>query len=200
MTDVGVLAISFDRLALGVLVAILSSGCLAQDPTWGLRGGMGTDLTGGATYGVGLTRMVEMDGTPIELGGVVFGASVGGSNVDSFQYHEESTDVFVLAATANFLVNYQPQELYFLSGIGVGLISMDWEEYNPVETTAGPVIGATHSEEGTAAGAIVNLGVGYQMSDDMDLRFEAPVFIMSSAPGEAASVVTTFVFTAGIRF
>ena len=161
---------------------------------------MGTDLTGGTTYGVGLNRVVEMDGTPIELGGIVFGASVEGSSADPFQSYEDSTDVFVLAATANLLVNYQPQELYFLSGVGVGLISMDWEEHIPIDASVEPGGRSAHSEDSTAAGAIVNLGVGYQMSDDIDLRLEAPVFIISTAPGEASSVVTTFVLTAGIRF
>jgi hypothetical protein len=106
---------------------------------------------------------------------------------------------------ANYLINYTPRQsgTFFIAGVGLGSVSVDWEERSATDVSLGtplPDGGSMQSEDGSAGGSIFNLGVGQSFTNGMDVRLELPVIVTFSAPGDASSVVPTLILTAGFRF
>ena len=87
-------------------------------------------------------------------------------------------------------------------GAGLGLINLTWKETSPTDTSLGtplPGGGSEQSTDALVAGSVLNVGVGYLFGDNFDLRFEAPMIVVFSAPGNAAAFVPTFTITGGMR-
>ncbi len=189
-------------IAVALIVFLLTGTSYADTEGLGFRLGIGTDVTGGLAFGVGVNRLI---GGNMEVGAVFFSAHVEESSEEYGNTYDETTDVTVLAAMVNILHNYSPDDrgIYYITGVGIGMFSVEWEESSPTDTSLGtplPGGGSMMSEDGTAGGTIFNLGVGMNLQDNLDIRAEAPMFLMFSAPGESSAFVPTFTLTMGYRF
>lgn len=176
-------------------------------PRVGVRAGIGTDVTGGIAYGLGVNYLLTFESNPnnsLELGVVFFGGSFEETS-EEYHTYVENTDVVVFGVLANYLIGYQPGKagFFFIAGAGLASIGVEWEERSETDISLGtplPGGGSMQSADGTSGGSVVNLGVGKTFKGGLDVRLEIPVILAFSSPGEAASVVPTAILTAGIRF
>ena len=167
---------------------------------FGVRAGLGTDISGGLAYGIGLNYSMQHN---MELGLLLFGGRSSETSDNGFNIYEETTDVFVLAATANWLFSYRPEEskFFFVTGTGLAFISADWEETSETDTSLGtplPGGGSMQSESGSTGGLIFNLGAGYTFTSPFDLRFEVPIIVPFGF--DNVGVIPAFMLTAGYKF
>jgi hypothetical protein len=190
----------------GMLVIGLAVSAYAQDPgSVGLRGGIGTDITGGIAYGGEINYTLPLAANAFELGLGIYGGSFDEETEEGIHVYEETTDIFVVAALANYLFRYSMDTPgpYFVAGVGFGGISVEWEERSSTDTSLGtplPGGGSMQAEDGTSGGVILNLGIGQRITENFDLRAQVPTFFIPGAPGDATNVAPTFTLTAGIRF
>jgi opacity protein-like surface antigen len=173
-------------------------------PRIGIRGGVGTDINLGLAYGVGINYAVGVR-NPVELGVVLFGGRFKEDTEEGSHVYNEKTDLMVYGMMANYLLGYAPgqRSLYFVAGVGVAGISAEWEERSDTDDSLGPPLpggGSMTSEDGTAAGTVLNLGIGANLSDRFDMRVELPTIVTFAPPGGASSVVPTLIATLGLRF
>jgi len=170
----------------------------------GIRGGVGTDLSQGLVVGGSLNYFVAASANPFEIGFAVFTGSSQEKTEDVYTYVEE-IDILVFGLFSNYLLNYNrfSSGIYFLVGAGLGFIEVAWKKSSHNDESLGrlsPEGRYTQSDEGSSFGFIFDLGIGYKFSNRVDARFEVPVFITTSSPGDASSVAPTFVFSLGVRF
>ena len=172
--------------------------------SFGLRGGIGTDISGGIAYGAAINYLFPTVNHPFEVGLSIYGGSFEETS-EEFHTYVETTDIFVIGVLGNYLIDYQPgrQGMFFVTGVGIGAISMEWEETSKTDESLGtplPGGGSKQDAEGSGAGMLLNLGIGYQMQGNFDVRFEIPIFVVFDAPAGASSFIPTFTLTAGLRF
>jgi hypothetical protein len=176
----------------------------------GIRLGAGADITGGVAYGGQLDYTMEQTDNALELGLAFFGGKFTEDSDNGYEpgssayneYHEETT-VVVIAAIANYLIRYAAASgPYFVVGAGVGAVSVEWTETSATDTTLGPRwgTGSKQSEDGTAAGGIINFGIGHRLSDRFDLRLQVPTFFISGGEERDGGIVPTVTLTAGLKF
>jgi len=92
---------------------------------------------------------------------------------------------------------------YFVAGIGVGIFSVDWREESPTDVSLGSPLaggGSFQEEDGTAAGAILNFGIGHRFTEQIDLRAQVPPFLIGSGDQRGTQAVPTFTLTLGVGF
>jgi hypothetical protein len=170
----------------------------------GIRGGIGTDISGGLVFGGSLNYLMPIQSNPFEIGLVVFTGRFTETTEDIHIY-EEQTDILVFGLIGNYLINYDQRSngLFFLIGTGVGYIDVGWEERSDTDESLGTTLpggGSKQIEEASVLGFILDFGLGIKFSRSVDVRFEVPVFVISSAPESASSILPTFVLTLGVRF
>jgi hypothetical protein len=192
-------------LLLAILLIGVSATIGQTGPRVGLRAGVGTDIDLGLAYGAGGNYLLTFPKNSLELGILLFGGSFEETSDEGIHTYEETTDIFVFGAVANYLIGYQPDMTgtFFVVGTGLASVSVDWEERSDTDVSLGtplPGGGSMQSADGSSAGSVFNLGIGQAFAGGFDIRFEVPVILTFSAPGEASSVVPTFIFTAGYRF
>lgn len=198
-------------VALVLLVALAVPTAQAQTQTstqtgrFGLRAGLGTDVNLGIAFGVGGGYVIPVQKNYVEFGGVFFGGSFKETSNNGFNDYEETTDLLVIGAMANFLFGYEPYQTrtFFIAGLGLASVSMSWEEKSDTDVSLGtplPGGGSMQSEDGGGGGTIFNLGVGYATAKGLEIRAELPVIMAFSAPEEATAVIPTFIATVGYRF
>ena len=174
-------------------------------PKIGIRGGVGTDINLGLAYGIGGNFLINLQNNSVELGAVFFGGSFEESTDEGMHTYDETTDLFVFGVLANYLIGYVPRQpgLFFITGIGLAAISVEWEEKSTSDGSLGtplPGGGSMQSADGTAGGTVINLGIGGSFSNGMDIRIEVPVIVTFAPPGGASSVVPNLIATLGYRF
>lgn len=123
----------------------------------GIRLGIGTDIGGGIAYGGQLNYTLYQTRNAVEMGLAVFGGKFEEDSNNGFNDYHEETTIFVVGAIVNYLFRYALDipSPYFLAGIGVGSISVEWEERSDTDSSLGtplPGGGSVQSEEGTTAG------------------------------------------------
>lgn len=194
-------------IALVALMALVVPSPNAGTPNgqFGIRAGLGTDANLGIAYGLGGGYVIPVQTNFVEIGAVVFGGSFSETSNNGFNDYDETTDIVVFGAMANFLFGYEPYQTktYFIAGIGLASVSMSWEEKSTTDNSLGtplPGGGSMQSVDGGGGGTIFNLGIGHSMASGLDIRAELPVIMAFSAPGEATSVIPTFIATLGYRF
>lgn len=74
-----------------------------QTGTFGVRGGIGTDISLGISYGLGFNYRLKEN---MEMGLVVFGGKFSETSDNGYNVYDETTEIFALAAQANWLFNY----------------------------------------------------------------------------------------------
>jgi len=170
----------------------------------GIRAGIGTDINLGLAYGGGINYLFNLNPNAIELGLVVFGGH-SEETTEDYNTYTEKTDVLVYGVLANYLFGYELRKSCFfgLIGLGFSAISVEWEESSPDDVSLGtPLLGggSKQSEDATAAGSVFNVGFGIAFDGGFDIRAEAPIIFIFDAPGDASSVVPTFLATLGYHF
>jgi len=173
--------------------------------TIGLRGGIGTDISGGLAIGANGNYQVDLGGTITELGVSLYFANNTSDSTSGVHSYKEKTSLFVFGGLANFLLNYTPGTggLFFVAGAGLAAVNVSWTEESATDTSLGtplPGGGSKQSTDAFAGGSVLNLGIGYLFENGFDLRFEVPTIVVFGAPGKAAGVIPTFTLTGGIRF
>lgn len=187
------------------MVMIMTGTLSAQSSgSWGIRGGVGTDIDLGLAFGGSINYMFPSKWNHWEIGPLLFISSSEETTTD-YNTYTEKTDLTVFAVMANYLINYESEGYgtFFLVGLGFAGISVEWEESSPTDESLGtplPGGGSKQSEEGTAGGSVFNVGAGYKFSGNVDIRAELPIILIFDAPGNASSVVPTLTATIGIRF
>ncbi len=181
-------------------IVITAYGQTDQTGTFGIRAGIGTDISLGIAYGAGFNYRLQEN---MELGLVLFGGKFSETSNNGFNDYEETTNIFAIAAQANWLFNHLPDETkpFFIAGTGLAFISYEWEERSATDTSLGtplPGGGSMQSEEGGTGGVIFNVGAGMTFTSPFDLRFEVPIMVPFGI--ENVSVVPLFMLTAGYRF
>jgi len=192
---------------IGILLLGFVSVQAQTNPKIGIRGGIGTDVTLGIAYGGGANYLLTFPKKPnnsLELGLILFGGSFE-ETTEEFHTYEETTDVMVIGALANYLIGYKPGQAgsFFVAGIGLASVNVEWEESSETDGSLGTPVGSEGSKqsaEGSAAGVVFNLGGGLAFNSGLDIRLEVPVILSFSAPGEASSVIPTAIATVGFRF
>ncbi len=192
-------------LTVVVLFLIAGSAIGQTSPKIGIRGGIGTDVTLGLAYGLGGNFLIDFQQNSLELGVVLFGGSFEEETDEGIHTYKEKTDIFVISLMANYLFGYTPRQpgLFFVTGIGLASVNVEWEERSSTDESLGPLLpggGSMQSEDGSTGGTIFNLGIGKTFSNGWDFRAELPVIVTFSPPGEASSVIPTFIATLGYRF
>ena len=171
----------------------------------GVRAGIGTDASGGIAFGGGINYLINYDQSALEIGIILYSGSFEEETTEAINTYMETTDVFVFGAMANYLYKYDRTKngLYYIVGFGLGMIEVEWEERSDGDNSLGtplPGGGSMQSAEGTSAGTIINLGIGYTLSPNFDLRVEIPMILTFDAPGESSQFIPTLAITAGYRF
>ena len=191
--------------ALFVMLAVSASQAGSSSGQFGIRAGLGTDSDLGIAFGLGGGYVIPMQKNYVEIGAVFFGGSFSETSNNGFNDYDETTDLVVIGAMANFLFGYEPYQTrtYFIAGIGLASVSMSWEEKSTTDVSLGtpmPGGGSMQSVDGGGGGTVFNLGVGHMLATGLDFRVELPVIVAFSAPGEATSVIPTLMATVGYRF
>jgi len=171
----------------------------------GVRGGIGTDINGGIAYGGELNYTKGFGKNALQIGLNLFGGSFDESTTEGMYTYDETTDLFVAGVLANFLFSYSMETPgpYFVVGFGFGSVSVNWEERSTGDTSLGtplPGGGSMQSADVTAGGTILNLGIGYRLTEQFDVRAQAPTFFIFGGPDGASTTVPTFTITAGVQF
>lgn len=184
------------------LCLLISSGIVfgqSQEGSFGIRAGIGTDISLGIAYGGNFNYRLMED---FELGLNLFGGKFSETTDEGIHTYDETTSVFVLGAMGTWLFKHRPQETkpYFLTSAGLGFISYDWEERSDTDTSLGPPLpggGSMQSESGSTGGLLLGLGIGVTFGGPFDLRFDVPILVPFA---ETVGVVPLFMITAGYRF
>ncbi len=184
----------------------ITTGAYAQSPgAAGVRAGIGTDISGGIAYGIQINYTLDQNPNAFELGLALFGGKFEEDTDEGIHTYHEETSLFVIGAIANYLFRYALELTgpYFVSGIGVGAISVEWEERSATDTSLGPILpggGSMQSEDATAAGLILNFGIGHRFNEQFDLRAQVPTFFISGGDERDGKVIPAFTVTAGLNF
>jgi hypothetical protein len=195
-------------IAAGILLLCAPALVTAQvqtDHRVGIRAGIGTDISLGIAYGAGANYLVDLSRNKLELGIVLFGGSFDESSDEGIHTYDETTDIVVFGILANYLIGYAPDQSssYFIAGFGLASVSIEWEERSSTDNSLGTPLdggGSLQSVDASTGGTVFNLGFGKSFGNGFDVRAEAPVIVSFAAPGNASSVIPTFMVTAGLRF
>ena len=173
-----------------------------QAQTFGVRGGVGTDIHLGLGFGVGAAYVWNSGGggSAFELGGdVYYNRTTESYTRDVAVNGEDKTTLTVFGVRANALFNYHPsrKSVYFIAGFGFVVASLRWEENENAPNWTGPY----HDEaEGTSVGNIINLGIGVPLMTNLDVRLETPMLYFYSAYGKSAAFAPTATIGLTYRF
>jgi len=187
-----------------ILLVVSSSAPAFETERIGVRGGIGTDINLGVAFGGGANFLLAGK-SPLELGALIFSNHSRETTTTDFHEYIESTDILVIGITGNYLFGYMPAKssTFFVAGSGLGIMNVNWEEKSYTDESLGEHLdggGSKQTADGSAAGLIMNVGVGKNFTPKFDVRFEIPILIMTSTPGEASSIVPTLTLTAGVSF
>lgn len=157
-----------------------------------VRGAVGTDINLGLGVGGGIAYVWLPAGTPSSY---EFGLD--------FFYHEsdeetgtnlkERTKLMVFAGRANWLWNYSVSRssVYFITGVGFAVASVEWSEFTPTATI--------NDWDGSSAGNVINLGVGWSSPSGLGVRLETPLIFFYGVD-QSSAFVPTVTFGLNHRF
>ncbi len=186
-------------------VALVNTAYAQSQGRAGIRFGAGTDISGGIAYGGQINYTLFQGENAVELGLAFFGGSFSEDSNNGFNDYHEETDVFVLGAIVNYMFRHamETQGPYFVAGFGVGAFSVEWREESPTDVSLGSALaggGSFQEEDGSAAGAILNFGIGHRITEQVDLRAQVPTFFIGSGDQRGGQVIPTFTITLGVGF
>lgn len=186
------------RLFTSVLLLLVSSFSFAEAETpMSLKAGIGTDASFGLALGVGLNVDMSFGGKEVQVGPAFYYAlSSEDSNNGFNDYHEETTTI-VVGALVNYVIPSDDESLAFIYGFGGALVSVDYLQTSPTDSSIGPFNGTVYvmDESYTGAAALFNLGINKKFSENLELQFEMPIFMIPAswgmilAPAFTASII-----------
>ena len=191
-------------LAFGGLA--FSSTLRAQSPgRAGVRFGAGADISGGVAFGGQVDYTLFRGVDAFEVGAGAFGGKFEEDSNNGFNDYHEETNLLVIAALANYLFRHGSETggPYFVAGLGVGGVTVEWREESPTDTSLGsslPGGGSFQEEDGTVAGFILNAGIGHRLNEQVDIRAQVPTFLVAASDERESQVIPTFTVTVGIGF
>jgi hypothetical protein len=169
---------------------------------FGIRGGVGTDITFSLGFGAGAFYVLApspYSSSNWDLGLDFYYADVSEDEVDSEgTIWKANTKVLVFALRSNGLFNYHPKStgVYFVAGVGLVGANIDWEETYTYGPPHYPYSVERYSADAFSIGNVLNLGVGATFGGGLEARFETPFLIFYSVPGygnkSASSIAPTF--------
>jgi len=88
-----------------------------ENSGFGIRGALGTNITGGIAYGAGANYFMGLQKGGMGADIMLFGGSF-----------EETTDIFVFGLFVNYFYNYTPGQAgsFLLLGLRLGSINVSW--------------------------------------------------------------------------
>jgi hypothetical protein len=190
-------------LVIGMLLsAAVLAGAESLTDGLGVRGGAGADITfDGIAVGAGVNKLFLDE---FEIGLVFYYGSFQSTSSNGVNSYTDKTQVIALAAQVNYLYGYHRDKggFYFLAGVGIAYLGINWEESSPTDTSLGtplPGGGSKQTFDGSVGGSIVALGAGYAFGGGLDVRLEVPLVISFSQAGGASTLIPLFTLTAGYR-
>lgn len=193
-------------IALTLLLVASATFAAGGEGGWGIRGGLGTDIDLGLAVGLGGSYVLPLESQPfsLEFGADFLYSSTDETTTTRFRY-DETTEMDIFGVRANMLFKYARSRpsWYYIAGVGAAAVSVDWEETSPDDSSLGTPYGnggSMQSESGSAAGGVINLGVGRNFGRGFDTRLEMPMLVLFSDVGDAATFVPTVLVTATYRF
>ena len=169
------------------LIVLAGAGFAAaaeKDPVFSARAGVGTDINLGIAVGGGAGYLQRFQGMPpVDFGIDLYyyhGTSSSKEQVGThLNTYNDTTTLMVYAVSANFLHNYHPGQkgFYFITGVGVGAVSVDWVHQSPQD--------ASYNDSGdyTGGGLLLNLGATYAFGPGFELRLLAPILVFQGPLG-----------------
>ena len=197
----------FICLILSCVVSGTAGAESAEPSGLGFRGSLGTDVELGIGYGVGGSYLIDRPDSPnmVEIGVDFYYHNSSETTDETVHTYEEEIWLTVFAARINLLMDYEPfrEGTYFILGIGLASVAVEWEERSDTDTSLGPYLdggGSMQSAEGTIAAAVLNFGVGRNFANALEGRVELPILVAFDDVGDAASVMPTITVSLGKRF
>ena len=173
-------------LAFGGLVFSSSLGAQSTGRA-GVRFGAGADPSGGVAFGGQVDYTLLQGVNAFEVGLGAFGGKFEEDNNNGFNDYHEETNLIVIAALANYLFRHGSETggPYFVTGVGVGGVTVEWREESPTDTSLGSSLpggsGSFQEEDGTVAGFILNAGIGHRFNEQVDIRAQVPTFLVAAS-------------------
>ena len=176
----------------------------SADKIMNARVALGTDISLGLGYGVGLRIFQPMGGNTLEFGPDFYYSKSKETTIESNEY-TETTELTLFAVRVNRLVGYTPgkQGTFYIFGTGAAAVSVYWQEESPTDTSLGTPCcggGSKHDAEGTGFAMIFNVGVGKALGGGRDVRLEFPILVSFAQYGGASSFIPTMTVSAGMNF
>ncbi len=143
-----------------------SYGQTDQTGSFGIRAGIGTDISLGIAYGAGFNYRLQEN---MELGLVLFGGKFSESTEEGIHIYDETTQIFAIGAQANWLFSHRPDETkpFFIAGTGLTFISSEYEQSSTTDTSLGaslPGGGSVQFEDGSTGGAIFTIALALPLA------------------------------------
>lgn len=174
---------------------------------YGFRGSLGTDVNLGLGVGLGLNYLVPRDGAAnaLEVAADFFYANSTESSDNGFNTYDEETWLYVYGLRLNVLMGYAPYQecSYFIAGIGLGAVMVEWEETSATDISLGTLLpggGSMQDATGSVGATILNVGAGRNFGGSLEGRIELPLLISFSEVGGASAVIPTATVSVGKRF
>lgn len=191
-----------------IFLLLVSPICLGaqEDLQLGVHGGVGTDINLGLGLGVKVSAIpFQYRNQPLEIGVEVFYSNTTEITDEGLHSYEENTQLLVIGLLGNLLYRYNKEKpgVFYILGLGVAGVSVEWEEKSETDSSLGTPYGSSgsmQSADGTTGGSILNVGVGYHLGNGFEVRLELPVFVVFTAPGQASAVAPNLTLMAGYRF
>lgn len=196
----------------GVLICLgsmLPSALSAQGVTEiTLRAGAGIDGGGKTFYGgqIELTDRGGSNAVQVAISG--FGRAYlveDYQEAERIRLHDvhEETRVWGVGLMANYLFRHgiEGGGPYFMAGLGVGPLWVDWrlETTNSRTGTPLPAGGSFLAERGVTVGTMLNLGIGQRLHRHIDIRAEMlTVIVPTTSQRENVKVIPAFTLTTGV--
>ena len=104
--------------------------------------GLGQTSAGELAHGIGGSYLIDLQSNALELGILFFSGSFEEESTEGIHICKEKTDAIVFGMMANYLINYSPGKprLFFVAGIGLGSINVEWEERSPTDESLGALL------------------------------------------------------------
>jgi hypothetical protein len=168
---------------------------------FGLKGHMGTDVTGGLGFGGGALFLLNSgSNAAYEFGVDVFLHEADDHYDESGGTRTEAVELFIIAARFNWLWNYsfEQSSVFFVAGVGFVYAGLNWKLINETGNTPGTGT-LLEDEDYSTAGNLFNLGAGWSSASGFGIRLETPMLFFYSS-GNASSFVPTFTLSLMYRF
>ena len=183
-------------LIIGLLLGSLLAKAQQEDCCFGLRFGIGSDLSLGISYRVEIDyRLVE----DFEFGLLVLGTSSLRTKQSGNDTYTESRRMSFFGGVGSWLFYHRPDEIkpYYLLSVGGGLLSYQKTGYNPNRQGHVSYYSSPYYINTSAEAIMFGFGVGYTIKSPLDLALDLPLIIPLT---DKVGPIPLFMLTVGFKF